>query len=170
METYYFDEIDPAEELDVNTGDITSEETDEAIKCLRSRKAPGLDGIQAELLKGGGARQGCILSPFLFNICLDFVMRRAMRQTETGLSWYNEERLADLDFADDIALLAQDEAKLQDATTNLNSEATMIGLRISAEKSKVMSIGSNNAQMVINVDAKQLETVNKFTYLGSVIA
>ncbi|PIO73736.1 hypothetical protein TELCIR_04285 [Teladorsagia circumcincta] len=83
-----------------------------------------------------------------------------MRQTETE-RWYNEERLADLDFADDIALLAQDEEKLQEATTNLNSEATMIGLRISVEKSKVMSIGSNNAHTVISVDAKQLETVNK---------
>ncbi|PIO57165.1 hypothetical protein TELCIR_21431, partial [Teladorsagia circumcincta] len=98
-------------------------------------------------------------------------MRRAMRQTETGLSWYDEERLADLDFADDIALLAsRSEGKLQEATTNRNSEATMIGLLISAEKSKVMSIGSNNAQTVINVDAKQLGTANKFTYLGSVIA
>ncbi|PIO73735.1 hypothetical protein TELCIR_04284 [Teladorsagia circumcincta] len=67
METYYFDEMDPAEELDVNTGDITSEETDEAIKCLRSKKAPG-DGIQAELLKEGGRTMIEVLTEF-FNRC-----------------------------------------------------------------------------------------------------
>ncbi|PIO64746.1 hypothetical protein TELCIR_13612 [Teladorsagia circumcincta] len=96
-------------------------------------------------------------------------MRKAVRRTGKGLSWYNEERLTDLDFADDITLHAQNEGKLQESTTNLNSEALMTSLRISAEKSKVMSIGSNNAQTVISVEAKQLETVNKFTYLGSVI-
>ncbi|PIO69439.1 hypothetical protein TELCIR_08733 [Teladorsagia circumcincta] len=53
------------------------------------------------------ARQGCNLSPLLFNICLDFVMRKAVGQTRTGISWDVQEHLTDLDFADDIALIEE---------------------------------------------------------------
>jgi len=49
-------------------------------------------------------------------------------------------RLTDLDFADDLSLLAQSRATLQKMTTNLEIEAKKVGLRISAEKTKVMQI------------------------------
>ncbi|PIO57201.1 hypothetical protein TELCIR_21395, partial [Teladorsagia circumcincta] len=114
-------------------------------------------------------RQACILSPLLFNICLDFIMRKAVGQTRTGISWDDQERHKDLDFAGDNALIEEKANKLQEATTKLSNEADLIGLRIGAKKSKVTSIGSYNTQMVTNVDAKQLETVNRSAYLGSTV-
>ena len=58
---------------------------------------------------------GCILSPSFFLILLDFVMRKAIDTKEAGIKWTNTERLPNLDFADDLVLLAK---QLRTATTN----------------------------------------------------
>ena len=49
-----------------------------------------------------GVRQGCILSPFLFIIVIDYIMRRTTDKPEYGIVWQKQNRLTDLDFADDI--------------------------------------------------------------------
>ena len=54
-----------------------------------------------------GVKQGSILSPFLFVIVMDFVMKQAMNKAEFGFQWSLDQKLTDLDFADDIALLAE---------------------------------------------------------------
>jgi len=54
-----------------------------------------------------GVKQGCILSPFLFIIVIDYIMRKAMDQPELGIGWKDDKWLTDLDFADDIALVAE---------------------------------------------------------------
>ena len=50
-----------------------------------------------------GVRQGCILSPFLFLIVMDFVMRKTTNGHDFGIVW-GQKKLADLDFADDLVL------------------------------------------------------------------
>ncbi|XP_065326078.1 NLR family CARD domain-containing protein 3-like [Pelmatolapia mariae] len=117
-----------------------------------------------------GVRQGCILSPLLFLIALDYVMRRAGAHTEPGIHWSDQDRLGDLDFADDIALREEDELKLQQGMTNLRREAGKIGLRISSEKSKIMHVSSKDPRRGIYIGTQQLEEVEKFTNLGSVIS
>ncbi|EYC22100.1 hypothetical protein Y032_0018g3712 [Ancylostoma ceylanicum] len=117
-----------------------------------------------------GMRQGCILSLVLFNIALDFVMGKAMKPGEAGISWDNHGRLTDLDYADDVALLAESDSRLQEATSSLNQEATKMVLRISAEKSKVIKIGIEHTPININVGTIQLENITKFTYPGSTVS
>uniref|UniRef100_W6NBN1 Endonuclease-reverse transcriptase HmRTE-e01 n=1 Tax=Haemonchus contortus TaxID=6289 RepID=W6NBN1_HAECO len=51
--TYCFDNTDPVEQLEVNTGYITKEEVSAAIECPKNRKSSGLEEISAELLKAG---------------------------------------------------------------------------------------------------------------------
>ncbi|EYC02896.1 hypothetical protein Y032_0097g3004 [Ancylostoma ceylanicum] len=97
-------------------------------------------------------------------------MRKAIKSGEAGISWDNHGRLTDLDYADDIALLAESDSRLQEATSSLNQEATKSGLRISAEKSKIMKIGIEHTPININVGTTQLENVTKFTYLGSTVS
>lgn len=116
-----------------------------------------------------GVKQGCVLSPFLFLVTLDFVMRKALTGPNMGINWDGHSRLTDLDFADDIALLAEDGHRLQELTSDLHREAMKVGLRISAEKSKVIHVGTLARVPKINVGGQDLEEVDKFTYLGSVI-
>ena len=52
-----------------------------------------------------GVRQGCILSPILFNITLDYIMRQTTQNARHGIQWNMFSQLEDLDYIDDIALL-----------------------------------------------------------------
>ena len=54
-------------------------------------------------------RQGWILSPFLFIIVIDFVMRKTMDKSEYGIVWQKRNRLTDLNFVDDIAIVTEEE-------------------------------------------------------------
>ena len=60
-----------------------------------------------------GIRQGCILSPLLSLMTIDFVMRRSMHDPAFGIKWTNSTTLTDLDFADDLALLGDSAQNLQ---------------------------------------------------------
>ena len=53
-----------------------------------------------------GVRQGCVMSSFLFNLAIDWVMRKATEDEKRGIRWKINTILEDLDFADDIALLS----------------------------------------------------------------
>jgi len=53
-----------------------------------------------------GVRQGCILSPTIFLIVVDWVMKQATSGKRTGFQWTIMDQLEELDFADDISLLS----------------------------------------------------------------
>ena len=56
-----------------------------------------------------GVRQACILSPFLFIIVIDFVMRRTMDKPEYGIVWQRQNRLTDLDTGGGRECVARDD-------------------------------------------------------------
>ena len=116
-----------------------------------------------------GVRQGCILSPFLFILVIDWIMKETTKNIDDGIPW-NDKKLCDLDFADDIAILADSAPALQRLTDELSNNAAKFGLRISSEKSKIMQTGPVHQPPTINCNGVPLECVEKFTYLGSVIA
>ena len=53
-----------------------------------------------------GVKQGCLLPPFLFLLCIDWILKQTTHNKKTGIKWSLTEHLEDLDFADDIALLS----------------------------------------------------------------
>jgi len=65
-------------------------------------------------------------------------MRRVMGRNDAGVSWMDEAKLADLDFADDIALLEESVYSMQRSTSVLEEEASRVGLCINPDKCKVM--------------------------------
>jgi hypothetical protein len=117
-----------------------------------------------------GVRQGCVLSPMIFLLVMDWIMKRATDTVTNGLEWVNGERLTDLDFADDIALLGSTLAGMMDLTGKVETEAATVGLRINADKTKVMMTGVQGQTQAIQAGGKPVEEVNEFCYLGSVIA
>ena len=87
-----------------------------------------------------GVRQGCILSPFLFLITIDFIMTKVLDDASFGIEW-GQKRLADLDFADDISSISHTLAGIQEMTNNIDTVGAKIELRINCEKTKAMKIG-----------------------------
>jgi len=117
-----------------------------------------------------GVRQGCILSPMLFLLVMDWVLKRATGENNCGIPWVNGGRLTDLDFADDIALVDATWEGMARLTSRIETEAGTVGLRINADKTKLMVVGHMGDEQNITAGGKQVESVEEFCYLGSVIS
>jgi len=70
-----------------------------------------------------------------------WIMWRATKENLVGVCWKDNERLTDLDFADDIVLFGESSDDLQNLTTQVKMEAGSVGLIISGEKTKMTTIG-----------------------------
>ena len=108
-----------------------------------------------------GVRQGCVLSPFLFVIIMDYILRR---NSGYGVK-VSSKQLCDLDFADDVVLLEDSKQRLQQLLDAITENAENVGLSINVEKSKSMSIRSS--PLVLHHKNTSLEQVKDFKYLGS---
>ena len=113
-----------------------------------------------------GVRQGCILSPILFLIIIDWVMRKSTNDANRGIPWGEGFNLDDLDFADDLALLSNKQDDLQNKTNNLVKFADQVGLKVNA---KNMHTGADT-DSPIYIDGEAVKSTKKFTYLGSVMS
>ena len=113
-----------------------------------------------------GVRQGCILSPILFLMTIDWIQRKTIRQ-QHGIQWTLFSQLEDLDFADDLAEISSTRQHLQEKTTSLNKIAEEIGLKINATKTKVIVITTQLSEP-ITINNIPVDTVDDFTYLGRV--
>ena len=117
-----------------------------------------------------GVRQGCILSPLLFGIAIDWVMKNTIDEYNHGVKWIGEDHLGDLDFADDIALMSESIEEMQIMTNNVANKAGAIGLKINGSKTETMEVGDLQENINITLEGVPLNAVNGFTYLGSYIA
>ena len=109
-----------------------------------------------------------MLSPFLFLLAIDWIMRKSTREKRNGIQWTLLKQLDDLDFADDLALLSHSHQQMQEKTNLVSNTAMEIGLSINKDKSKILKINSTNTNAII-LNRNQLEEVQSFTYLGSII-
>ena len=77
-----------------------------------------------------GIHQGCLLSPTIFLIVVGWVMRKATKDRRMGLQWTLTTQFEDLDFADDISLLAHRHKDAQTKLEHVAGEAETVGLKI----------------------------------------
>ena len=118
-----------------------------------------------------GVRQGCPLSPTLFNIYLDEIITKWQKQDITGIKLSKNQQLSTLLFADDQVIIADREDNLQRAAHKLNQIITEYGLTISVQKTKSMAFrGRDPVRTKIVIDNKIIEQVNLFNYLGNMIS
>ena len=109
-----------------------------------------------------GVRQGCLLSPTLFNIFLEFVIREIKSLSET-FNMKDKEFSLSIKYADDTTLLTLDFEKLQVATMELQQSCLKWGMKINLDKCKVLTASNDN----ITIEGEHLENVDNFVYLGS---
>ena len=120
-----------------------------------------------------GVLQGDTLAPYLFIICLDYVLRTSIDKIkENGFELtkkrsrrYPATTITDADYADDIAILANTPDQAETLLHSLERAAASIGLHVNAHKTEYMCY--NQTGDISTLEGTPLKLVDKFTYLGS---
>ena len=104
------------------------------------------------------------MSPTLFNLYTERIFRESDDLRACVLGGENTNNLR---YADDTALIAESEEKLQETVDRVYSESLEKGLRMNVKKTKTMVVSRNaSPQVKIVVDGQELEQVKRFKYLG----
>ena len=123
-----------------------------------------------------GVLQGDTLAPYLFIICLDYVLRTSINKIkENGFELtkkrsrrYPTKTITDADYTNDIAILANTPNQAETLLHSLEWVTTGIGLHINAHKMEYMCF--NQTGDISTLDGISLKLVHKFTYLGSSVS
>ncbi|CAH8674745.1 unnamed protein product [Schistosoma haematobium] len=113
-----------------------------------------------------GVRQGCPISPFLFNFAIDDILETVlMNVSNGGVDLLPGERLLD-----DIILLCDNAQAMQSALNQLAINVRRYGMCFAPSKCKVLLRDWQDPNPVLTLDGEQIDVVEKFVYLGSCIS
>ena len=113
-----------------------------------------------------GIHQDCILSPCLFNLCAEYIMRNAgLDEAQVGIRIAGR-NVNNLRYADDTALMAESEEELKSLLMKVKKESEKVGFKLNIQKTKIMASGPITSW---EIDGETMETVVDFILGGSKI-
>ena len=110
---------------------------------------------------GKGVGQGCILSPCLFNLCAEYIMRNAgLEEAQAGIKIAGR-NINNLRYVDDTTLMAESEEELKILLMKVKEESEKFGLKLNIQKTKIMASGPITSWQI---DGETVETVADFIF------
>jgi len=107
---------------------------------------------------GKGVRQGCILSPCVFNLYAEYIMRNAgLEEAQAGVK-IARRNINNLRYADDTTLMAESEEELKSLLMKVKEETKKVGLKLNIQKTKIRASGPITSWQIDG------ETVAGFTF------
>ena len=108
---------------------------------------------------GKGVRQGCMLSPCLFNFSAEYIMRNSgLEEAQTGIK-IARRTIDKLRYADDTILMAESEEELKRLLMKRKEESEKVGLKLNIQKAKIMASGPITSWQR---DGETMETVTDY--------
>ena len=115
---------------------------------------------------GKGVRQGCLLSPCLFNFYAECIMQNAwLDEAQAGIN-IAKRIINNLRYADDTTLTAENEEELKSLLVKVKEESEKVGLKFNIQKTKITASGPITSW---EIDGETVETMADFIFLGSKI-
>ena len=88
---------------------------------------------------GKGVGQGCILSPCLFNLYAEYIMRNVgLKEAQAGIKTAGR-NINNLRYADDTTLMAESEEEIKSLLMKVKEESEKVGLKVSIQKTMIMA-------------------------------
>ena len=116
---------------------------------------------------GKGVCQGCILSPCLFNLYAEYIMRNAgLEEAQAGIKIAGK-NINNLRYAHDTTLMAESEEEQKSLLMNVKEESEKVGLKLNIQKTKIMASGPITSW---EIDGQTVETGSEFIFWGSKIS
>ena len=113
-----------------------------------------------------GVHQGCILSPCLFNLYAEYIMRNTgLDETQFGIKIAGR-NINNLRYGDDNTLMAESEEELKSLLTKVKEESEKGGLKLNIQETKIMASGPVTSWQI---DGETVETVSDFIFWSSKI-
>jgi len=110
---------------------------------------------------GKGVCQSCILSPCLFNLYAEYIMRNArLEETQAGIKTAGR-NINNLRYADDTTLMVESEEELKSLLMKVKEESEKIGLKLNIQKTKIMASGPISSWQI---NGETVETVTDFIF------
>ena len=104
---------------------------------------------------GKGVRQGCILSPCLFNFYAEYILQNAgLEETQAGIKIAGR-NINNLRYADDFTLMAESEEKLKSLLMTVKEKSEKVGLKLKIQKTNIMASAPITS---CQIDGKTVET------------
>ena len=112
---------------------------------------------------GKGVHQGCVLSPCLFNLYVEYITRNAgLEEAQAGIK-IARRNISNLRYADDTTLMAESEEGLKSLLMKVKEESGKVGLKLNIQIIKIMASGPITSW---EIDGETVETVSDFIFGG----